>query len=317
MSQTQQDNHDKQPHTVGHYVVKNAINTCYIDSLLMALFYSESINEYILRTDVTTGTLLYMQEYIRINFIDQVRSNKSINEETMNTIRLLCMQNGWLNNDMDEFFKQQDVNEFYAFLIDVLAGKMIETQRETITEGALPDSSDVGKHEKMPFIPLSLPSDEPIISVKKMLDNWMYDNTIEVKRFIMTDKGKEEALVKSFNFYHIVNNPPILALSINRFGNDGKRNLTDVIIQKKVCPFINKDTLIRREWEFHAAICHKGATKEMGHYYCLLKHGKQWYLFDDLKTPCLKEVRMDDRQVTNELKRECVFLVYKNVTPIL
>ncbi len=306
----------------GHFIVKNAINTCYIDSLLMALFYSESINEYILNTDLTTGTLLYLQEFIRHDFVKQARKNMSVSEETMNSLRLHCMTNGWLNNNMDDFFRQQDVNEFYAFLIDALGGKMIEIQRETITEGGEPDASDTGKTEQIPFIPLSLSNEggeeeDQVISIRKMLNDWMYNNVTEVKRFIMTDKGKEEAFVKSFNFYNIVNNPPIIALSINRFGNDGKRSLVDVIIQKKICPFLNKDTLIRREWEFHAAICHKGISKEVGHYYCLLSKGKQWYIFDDLKTPCLAEVRMDDRQVTNMIKKECVFLIYKNITPIL
>lgn len=315
------------------FVVGNPGNTCYIDSLLMGLFFSPSTNDYLLRKDTADGLGLYLQEIIKIDFVDQVRNFKSVKGDTMDFIRGYCHQMGWKSNNPEELFNQQDVTEFYIFLMDKFEGTQIKFQRETFTE-ALKSDDDIGKETYIPYIPLAMPTDKKIVKIRDMLNEWINDNVKEVKRFVITDNGKEEKMVMGLDVKRIVNTAPIIAIGINRFQNiidkNGEfkiqRNNTDIIIQKKISPFHEyNDGLNKRDWIFHAAICHKGDTVESGHYYCLLRHNDKYYIFDDAKIPCIDEVEtktnkeMSDEEkkyvteVVDKIKKDCVFILYRFV----
>ena len=97
------------------FIVENAGNTCYIDSILMALFYCPSHIEGILKTIPKNTDNIYLQEFIQECFVNQIRSSSSIFMETMDTLRYICVRCGWIN--LDEIYEQQDVSEFYTFLM--------------------------------------------------------------------------------------------------------------------------------------------------------------------------------------------------------
>ena len=207
-------------------------------------------------------------------------------------LRTLCFQIGWRNNNLNEFYDQQDVNEFYIFITSLFENEPIILKKKVVTTDK--EVSDYDK-ENIPFIPLSLQEDINNDTVKNMLNRWLYDNIQEYN-------GENRLCT-----YNIVNSPLILALSINRFNNNESRILTDVIIQRKL-------NINYEEWIFHAAVCHIGDTLKHGHYYTLIKGvDNKWFLFDDLETPCIKECKMDDKQITDRLKKECVFLIYKKL----
>lgn len=291
--------------SVEPFTVDNAGNTCYIDSLLMGLFYHNSHLDRLLNKDVKNTYAIYIQEYIKENFVKPVRNNKSVTASDIDMLRTLIFHSGWRKNSIlpDEETNQQDVNEFYIFLMEMFENDKIEIIRKTITEGMLSDN-DTGIKELLPFIPLSLPDNDDKISVKDMIHNWMYDNVIDVTRKV--DPSKEK-IIKGLSTFNLVNIPSIIALSINRFNNIGIRIETSVIIQKKI-------RLNTSEWVFHAAICHQGNSLTSGHYYTLMSvNNLKWYIFNDMDTPCMKEVSMDDPSVTNMIKKECVFLIYRLV----
>ena len=52
------------------FIIENAINTCYIDSLLVSLFYKPSIIDSVLNKDLKNATGLYLQEYIKERFVN-------------------------------------------------------------------------------------------------------------------------------------------------------------------------------------------------------------------------------------------------------
>ncbi len=307
------------------FAIQNVGNTCYIDALLMSLFYTPSSIDILLNKDVTAEDAIYLQEYLKVHFVNQVRNNMSVTGDVMDMIRILCAHVGWRSDmidesDNEELYNQQDVNEFYTFLLEKFDGQLIDTKRRTLT-GAIEDSDDFGHDEKIPFIPLSIPKTKPngdinvkCITVKEMLHNWMYDNQSDMKRFVEHDQlGKKEETVTGLNIYDIINNPNIIALSVNRFANLEKRDNTAVIIQKKISPFTNHMLPDRPEWSFHAAICHKGDSFRSGHYYALICHNDgNFYLFDDLDIPCLRQVDMSDRTITDKIKVDCVFLIYRH-----
>ena len=63
---------------------------------------------------------MYLQEYIRLHFVNNIRAGISVLAEIINMLRELLIENGWNKELPDEHLKQQDVNEFYTFLIDIL-----------------------------------------------------------------------------------------------------------------------------------------------------------------------------------------------------
>lgn len=229
--------------------------------------------------------------------------------EVINNIRYMLLNYNWQN--ADEIFFQQDVNEFFTFLVDKFEITVIELTKKIFTNI---DNKETTVVEKMPFIPLSLPNDNTVdkVNVKDLLHTWLYQNELDLTRNI----NNTETNITGLSVYQISNIPEFIALSINRFRNIDDRIETDVIIQKKITPFKHSDNNDMRliEWNFHAAICHIGDSPKSGHYYALLakktKDTSDWYLFDDLEQPCLRKVDMDDKEVTGRIKKECVFLLY-------
>lgn len=274
------------------FIIENAGNTCYIDSLLMALFFQPSSIDKLLSTDVKDALIIYLQEYIKEKFVSYIRNNKSILSDDIEMLRTLCFQIGWKNNNLNEFYDQQDVNEFYIFITSLFENEQIILNKNIVSEDI---EIKINDRENIPFIPLSLQENINNDTIKNMLHRWLYDNVQEYN-------GKNRLCS-----YNIVNYPLILALSINRFNNTENRITTNVIIQKKL-------NLNYEEWVFHSAVCHVGETLKHGHYYSLIRNGDdRWFLFDDLQTPCIKECKMDDKDVTDKIKKECVFLIYKKL----
>lgn len=300
-----------------YFVVENGINTCYIDSVLMGLFYTPSTIYYnMLECDPKSDLFLYFQEMIKYNFIDQVRKNKSVTSDTMNSIRnYLYFNAGWLKNNDNELLEQQDISEFYTYIIDNLNNQYIEIIRTTITEG-IDSKNDNGILEKIPFITLNIPDVSPDvlldISIRDMIKNWLTNNPITIKRETFVDGKKVIKNVPGLNVYKINNIPQIVPLYINRFiSNDSKRNNAKIDIKEKIRLFDEKDDLGKIKWNIHSVICHTGDTIKNGHYYTLLINANKWLLFDDMSIPCISEVEMSNKILIDKIKSEAIFIIYK------
>lgn len=297
------------------FTVANAGNTCYIDSILMSLFFSPSPIEYLLDTDTKTDYEIYLQESIKNNFIYKIRKGYSINTEIINTIKNICINCGWLKHMPDEHDAQQDINEFYTFLMEIFNGQLIEVQRITSHIGLI-DDSDIGTIEKIPFIQLIVPKNttDSAIKVKDMLNSWINDNFVDIQRKILIDGVVENKTIRGTNKFNIVNRPSVIAFVINRFKLNGERDYTMIDIQSKIVLPNNDFLCLKNKWLFHSAICHHGSGQtnlKNGHYYSLIHHQDKYYIFDDLQVPALREISMNNSSITNIIKRECVFILYK------
>lgn len=298
------------------FTVENGINTCYVDSVLMGLFYTPSNIYYnMLECDPKNDVFLYFQELLKYNFIDNVRKNKSITSDNINNIRNYMFFNiNWLNNKYEELLEQQDVSEFYTFLVDNMSNNMhIEIKRKTITEG-LDSASDTGIIEKIPFIPLSLTkiTDNKEISIKDLLSNWLTNNPVTVTRETIIDGKKVKQDVPAINIYQVTNIPTIVPLHINRFTSfDVKKNNTMIDIKEKIRLFDINDDLGKIKWSIHSAICHTGDSIKNGHYYTLLINANRWLMFDNMSIPCLSEVDMSNSKLIDKIKSEVIFIIYK------
>ena len=198
---------------------------------------------------------IYLQELLRDNFTKKIQKKESIDYDTMDMIRMLCFELGWRNGDRQEYYAQQDVSEFYDFLINILNPTqfMIEIKRYTYEDIS---QDKCGSIEKIPFIPLSPPNTNSVnpsnkssignnIGINNMLDNWMFDN-------MLTLNNKKTII----NNYNIVNVPYLLPLVINRFTCENNRLNIDINIDKIISPFKHENKTLF--WNIHAIICHNG-----------------------------------------------------------
>jgi ubiquitin C-terminal hydrolase len=294
------------------FIVENGFNTCYIDSLLMALFYSPShIYETMLNCDPVDLNFMYFQEIIKTNFIESVRKNNSVLFDTMNEIRNYAFINGWKNDNPDEMIEQQDVNEFYIFLQEHLNTQYIELKRYTVTEGLLSKDDD-GTIEKVPFISLQLKQGTET-TIPVLLNAWLNDNPVDIKReTINSDGDTVTSSIKGLNIFRLNNIPSFIPLSINRFDSSLLTKITTKVdIKEKIKLFDNSGDYSNIRWTIHAVICHTGDSLKNGHYYTLLHHSNKWLLFDDMSVPCLKEIEISNTIVVDKIKSECVFIIYR------
>ena len=269
------------------FIVENTGNFCYISTLIIGLFLPNSKINNLLTRDLKNTGGIYLQEFIKVNFIDQIKEGKSVLKETVEYIRNLCYQLGWRKNIEDNNeYQHQDLNGFYVFLMDIFENIPIEFKR-TVKQNEL-NKNGTENIITLPFIKLSIPEDCNVIRIKDILHNCLYNND-----------------------YNITNSPILLPLSINRFNSKGEKIEVEIDIQKKIVPTIKKNYFYHSEWTFHCAICYNGDTVKNGHYYCLVSINDKMYLFNGNMVPPLTEVDLSDSNIVSMIKKECVFVIYR------
>ncbi|AYV83523.1 MAG: ubiquitin carboxyl-terminal hydrolase [Hyperionvirus sp.] len=295
------------------FVIENGFNTCYIDALLMSLFYKpSSYLDGLLVSEPKDPMFVYLQEIIKIKFVDKVRKNVSVGGDVMNEIRVYASICGWKQNFPEELFEQQDVNEFYTFLLGIINSPLIEIQRQTFSEGALDSRSDLGVIEKIPFVNLNVSGDVEVVSIKELLSGWMNNNTVEIKREVIKKGVRSVEMVKALNIYKIVNVPTFVGISLNRFGGGaGERIRSQIDIQKRIKLHHISDDHDGLRWRIHAFICHQGESAKSGHYYAVIfSNENTWLLFDDKAVPSVKEIDITVSDIAESIRREIVFAIY-------
>lgn len=291
-------------------VVENGLNTCYLDSLFVGMFYKPSIMDSILEKDPKDTSAIFLQELIKMKFVEPLRRHYSINESVMNEIRNYAVVCGWCKGD-DYVDEQQDVSEFYIFLINALSVQYIEFEKIAVDEDLKENSS---MKEKLPYIPLyPVPDSTSLIghvsennekhevqSVKDLLTNWINSNIVELNN-------------KTFrHYYKLTNIPSFIPLHINRFEPNGTRIKSKIDIMRRIKFFgINDNTQKNLRWKIHSIICHKGDTMKSGHYYTIVLTGdKRWLLFDDKNIPSIRQIDINDYDTRESIMLDCMFLFY-------
>ncbi|ARF09166.1 ubiquitin carboxyl-terminal hydrolase [Catovirus CTV1] len=290
-------------------IVENGYNTCYIDSLLIGLFYVPSnIYNNMLENDPINKDFLYLQEIIKCNFIEPIRKGISVSGEIVNEIRNYSFINGWKINEPHELTEQQDITEYYNFLLENLSNQLIYINRTTITEG-ITTKDDEGILEKIPFITVTVKEHECEMAVKALINNWLNDNPVDIVRETIENNVRITKNVKGLNIYKISNIPGIIPIHINRFSdNNSIKIMTKIEINKKIKLSNNCDA----RWIIQSVICHTGSSIKEGHYYCILMNNDKWLMFDDMSIPSLKEIDMSNPELIDKIKSESVFLIYKH-----
>ena len=130
----------------GQVRIFNAGNSCYIDSVLFAMFAVPSPGfDHLLMKRLQSSDhhsaehRIALQGYIHKQFAGRILRCENVTADVITSIRRMCRRVGWEYPGAED--QQQDAAEFYSFLHGILGGQLIRTTRKTFT-GALPDNSD-------------------------------------------------------------------------------------------------------------------------------------------------------------------------------
>lgn len=306
-------------------IVPNVINSCYMDAVLVALFFPECMDFHLCK-DMKHPTGSYLQMIIKNEVIDKLRYGEPVSYHTMVMLRQQMIEVGW--KTFGEEFDQQDAKEFYEFVLEKLEIPMINIRRVTFS-GGVSDNSDTGKIETIPYIPVNVDGDYTEDSKIKLMDmvyKWLNDNTTTALR--KPQQGVSEIEMDVLNTYKIENTPPVFGFSVNRFPTPDKRMNFELICSNGFLPFKHDkdENYCKMTWLVQGLICHRPSpipvpTPEgysplkSGHYYSIVVAGDKKYMFDDLETPSLYEINFNPSPLLEKIKREIVFVIYREKLP--
>mgnify|MGYP003692592233 CR=1 FL=1 len=204
----------------GQVRIFNAGNSCYIDSVLFAMFAVPSPGfDHLLMKRLQSSDhhsaehRIALQGYIHKQFAGRILRCENVTADVITSIRRMCRRVGWEYPGAED--QQQDAAEFYSFLHGILGGQLIRTTRKTFT-GALPDNSDRGHEENMPLLPVSLGEvvSQGALQLSSLLDTFFYENVATGLRRMVSDRVEE---VHALNTYSVENVPAMVAVSLKRF----------------------------------------------------------------------------------------------------
>jgi hypothetical protein len=267
--------------------IEKGLNTSYITSLLLALFYKYDVNINIILTDKPQNPAgFYLQELIRTLFVEPIRKNFSIKSDTINEIRNYLLINGW-NSDLN-FYDNKECNDLYIFLSDILFNNKIEFEIYHIKDGIIN-----GEETLLEFktININLKINK-LTSIKKLFIEWLHENIICNNNFHILDCYKLKSI------------PNFIVFNINRNNNTIK---TEIDIKKKIKFFNNSDSKQNYlQWRIHSIIC-----KNNNKFYAIfLSNDNIWIEYDEDKFPCCSYVYMDDEDVIEKTKQDVTMIIY-------
>ncbi|KAF2826913.1 cysteine proteinase [Ophiobolus disseminans] len=280
-------NYDSKKET-GMVGLKNQGATCYLNSLLQSLFFTNAFRQAVYQIPTTDDADRLNSAYALQRLFYLLQTNASAVGTTH-----LTQSFGW---DSKQIFEQQDVQELSRVLMDRLDEKMKGTE----AEGAL-TKMFVGKMKTyISTINVEYESSriedfwdiQLNVSGNKNLDDSFKDyiqvetmdgeNKYFAEGFGLQD-AKKGVIFESF--------PPVLHLQLKRFEYDFQRDAMMKVNDRyefpeiwDASPYLNENADRSESWIYHlhGVLVHSGDLNA-GHYYAFLKPTKDghYYKFDD------------------------------------
>ena len=318
--------------------IETTTNTSYISTLLVGLYLSNSIISFkMLDCNPNDNKFILIQELIKNNFIEKIRTNNIIPSNIINEIRTTLLYYGYKkNNTIENIFKEQDITELYTYLINNFSISNIEVKKITNIEkkedmdskrnnmGSFDKNTDINlfsQKEFLPYININLNVQNPVNNIKDLLNNWCTNNNFIIETEINENNNIYTKKLSGKFTYIISNIPYIIGIKINRLyleNNQLKKNNLLIDIQKKikVCELDNNEIKqSKRKWEIHCVICNDSENISEPNYYAIINlstyNNNKWYIFDQNSIPCMSEINIKDQKIINNIQKNCEFILYR------
>lgn len=283
-------NYDSKKET-GLVGLRNQGATCYLNSLLQSLYFTNAFRKAVYQIPTETEESLQNSAYTLQRLFYQLQTSNT----TVDT-RELTRSFGW---ETRHVFEQQDVQELSRKLMELLENKMKGTRAENV----LPDLF-VGKlktYVKCINVNYESSRTEDFWDVQlnvsglATLEN-SFKDYIQVEKlegdnqYFAGDVHKHQDADKGVIF---VSFPDVLHLQLKRFQYDFERDIMTKVNDRweypesfDVSPFLSSEADKSESWEYqlHGVLVHQGDLNA-GHYYAFIKPQKEgwFYKFDDDK----------------------------------
>ncbi|KAK4185020.1 putative ubiquitin carboxyl-terminal hydrolase [Podospora australis] len=284
-------NHYDSKKETGYVGLKNQGATCYLNSLLQSLYFTNAFRKAIYGIPTQQNESMDDSAYTLQRLFYQLQTSPvavSTNELTKSF--------GW---EQKHIFEQQDVQELSRKLMEQMENKMKGTESERVLPQMF--SGEVKTYISCVNVPYESSRTEEFWDIqlnvsgqKNLLDS--FQDYIQVERLegqnqyaAGDDYGNQDA-DKGVIFLRF---PDVLHLQLKRFEYDMMRDLMLKINDRYEFPeefdasqFLSKDVDRSESWEYqlHGVLVHSGDLNA-GHYYAFMKPEKEgwWYKYDDDK----------------------------------
>jgi hypothetical protein len=284
--------------------ISNENNSCYIDSLLVALFHFKNrvIYNMFFKNKLEHKYALRIQEelyyiYKYINNKDDIE-NKQCNmirkylEKYYRDLLKINENNRIFFNNRDNWItKQIDVFELITYLDKIFDFKnniYVKDGNNKYKRNLIYEVSSLYLMGKSKFDISSI--------IPNRIDTYNFDK----KNYFKNSKGK---LIKHYDKeYNILKTNGVLLVEIYRNIGDETKLATKIIYPNTIK--IEGD---KKELKLRSIILHKGDTVENGHYTALLKRNGKTYEYDDINEVKLNEITAEYEK---KMRKNIVCLVY-------
>jgi len=252
-------------------IIESGYCTDYLSSTLVALFHNTlEGSSAILGVETNNPNTFYIQEMIRMKFIDSLQHNRMIDSRIINRLRVSMYNAGWLHQQ--NILTKASVEDFYTFLVSGLLNYNLEFI-----------VVDINRNETSNRIVKYIELDDKLLSdgnISNGLISWLKNN---FKNDVIYSFKELPPLIPIF----INSTKPVDLMEAIRFGSIGDK-LQKIFI-----------------WEINSIIC----LDKKG-YYSIIRNKDDWYYYREGDIPSNKIICMDDPEIVNRIRMEIKLCFY-------
>lgn len=284
------NNYDSKKET-GYVGLKNQGATCYLNSLLQSLYFTNAFRKAIYKIPTEEEESMNNSAYTLQRLFYQLQTS-----DTAVGTNELTKSFGW---ETRHIFEQQDVQELSRKLMERMEDKMKGTENEKVLQQIF--SGKIKTYISCINVPYESSRIEDFwdvqlnVSGNKHLTE-SFQDYINVEKLDGENQyfaGEEFKLQDANKGVIFISFPDVLHLQLKRFEYDIQRDTMMKINDRYEFPeefdaglYLDKDADRSESWEYqlHGVLVHSGDLNA-GHYYAFLKPNKEgwWYKYDDDK----------------------------------